>query len=153
MTHYRNTAILLLRLATASNFLSAVASRLGWWHNGSNWQKFIIYTGEVNSFAPKSAIPFLAVTATSLELLFASLLFLGLFTRWAAFGAATLTLLFALAMSYSFGIKEVFDYSVFVDCTSAFLLATADNYKWSFDNFLFVKQSHKIKRYETTREL
>jgi len=149
MTRQKNIAVLLLRLATAFNFLSAVASRFGWWQNGSNWQRFIVYTGEVNSFAPKSVVPFLAIAATSLELLFAFLLLVGLFTRWAALGAAILTLLFALAMSYSFGIKEAFDYSVFVDSTSAFLLATANNYKWSLDNFLFNRQSHKIKLYET----
>lgn len=148
MTRHKDIAILLLRLATAANFLSAVASRFGWWDNGSNWQKFVVYTGDVNSFAPKSVIPFLAVIATSLELSFAFLLVIGLFTRWAALGASILTLLFAIAMSYSFGIKEAFDYSVFVDCTSAFLLATANNYKWSLDN-LFNKQSHKIKLYET----
>lgn len=143
MTHNKHIAILLLRLATAFNFLSAVASRFGWWHNGSNWQKFLVYTADVNSFAPKPVVPLLAVTATSLELLFAFLLLIGLFTRWAALGASILTLTFALAMTYSFGIKEAFDYSVFVDCTSALLLSTMNNYKWSIDNYLFNKRSNK----------
>jgi uncharacterized membrane protein YphA (DoxX/SURF4 family) len=153
MTRHKDIAILLLRLAIAFNFLSAVASRFGLWPNGSNWQKFVQYTGEVNSFAPKSMIPFLAVAATSLELIFALLLFIGLFTRWAALGSAILTLLFALAMSYSFGVKEALDYSVFVDCTSAFLLAAMNNYRWSLDNYLLNRKPYKTQLYETANGL
>ncbi len=136
MKQYQDKAILLLRLATAANFLSAVASRLGLWSKaagGSNWKNFVAYTAEVNSFAPASLVPFMAVAATSLETLFAVLLLIGYQTRWSALGAAVLTLIFALAMAYSFGIKSPFDYSVFVDCTSAFLLAAMPAYRWSVD--------------------
>jgi hypothetical protein len=51
-------------------------------------------------------------------------------------GASLLTLLFALAMTYSFGIKEPLGYSVFVFSTGAFLLATMPYYKWSLDQLL-----------------
>ena len=139
MKKYQDIAILLLRLATGANFLSAVASRLGFWSKaagGGDWKSFLAYTAEVNSFAPAGMIPFLAVAATSLEIFFAILLIVGYKTRWAALGASLLTFVFALAMTYSFGIKSPFDYSVFVDCASAFLLFTMPSYRWSLDEKL-----------------
>jgi putative oxidoreductase len=139
MKKYQNAAILLLRLATGINFLSAVASRLGLWSKaagGSNWQAFVAYTGQVNSLAPAAMIPFLAVIATALEIIFAILIIVGYKTRLAALGAAILTMLFALSMAYSFGVKSAMDYSVFVDSTSALLLATMPYYKWSLDEKL-----------------
>lgn len=144
MQRYHDLAVLLLRLATAFNFLSAVASRLGFWGlQSSGWKNFIDYAGEVNSFAPAWAVPFLAVTATSLEIVFAILLLVGYRTRWAALGSGVLTLFFALAMSFSFGIKSALDYSVFVDSTSAFLLATLPYYRYSFDAFLSENKKSK----------
>ena len=134
MTKLQDLAILLLRLATAANFLSPVASRFGLWGKGG-WAHFLAYAGEVNSFAPPWAVPYLAVGATALELVLPVLLLAGYRTRWAAFGAAGLTLAFALAMTWSFGVKEALDYSVFVDCTSAFLLATMPRYRWSMDEW------------------
>jgi putative oxidoreductase len=44
-----------------------------------------------------------------------------------------LTLLFSLAMTFSFGIKEPLDYSVFAFSAAAFLLGTFPIYKWSID--------------------
>jgi putative oxidoreductase len=143
MKSYHDLAILLLRLATAANFLSPAADRFGWWgkpgDTGVAWgsyENFLAYTAQVNSFAPASLIPFLGGTATALEILFAVMLLIGFKTRWAAFGSALLTCLFALAMAYSFGIKAPLDYAVFVDFTSAFLLATVAQYRWSLDEFL-----------------
>ena len=135
MRKYQDLAILLLRVATAANFLSPVASRLGLWGHG-NWQKFLVYAGQVNSFAPAWAVPWLAAAATTLEIALPVLLLIGYRTRWAALGAALLTLCFALAMTWSFGLKEVLDYAVPVDCTSAFLLATMPRYRWSLDELL-----------------
>ena len=132
MTKLQDLAILLLRLATAANFLSPVASRLGLWGQGG-WPHFLAYAGEVNSFAPPWTVPYLALGATALEIVLPVLLLAGYRTRWAACGAAGLTLVFALAMTWSFGVKEALDYSVFVDCTSAFLLATMPRYRWSLD--------------------
>jgi putative oxidoreductase len=128
---------LLLRLALAFGFLSAVASRLSLWgKQSSGWSNFLNYTAQVNSFLPKSIIPAIAVTSTVLETALGILLFVGFKTTYAAFGAAFLTLLFAFAMAYSFGIKEPLDYSVFVYSSGAFLLATLPNYKWSFDQLI-----------------
>ena len=134
MKKYQDLATLLLRFALAAGFLSAAGSRLGVW--GKGWGNFLGYTGEVNSFAPACLIPALAITATMLETGLAILLLIGFKTRWAALGTAMLTLLFALAMAYSFGIKEPLDYSVFADCTAAFLLATMPHYRWSIDEIV-----------------
>jgi putative oxidoreductase len=130
-------ATLLLRLSLASGFLSAVASRLSLWgQKSSGWNNFLDYTAQVNSFVPKNSITTLAVTSTILEMGLGLLLLIGYKTSYAAYGAAMLTLLFALTMTYSFGIKEPLDYSVFAFSAGAFLLATMPNYKWSIDQLL-----------------
>jgi len=131
-----NTAVLLLRLSLAATFLSAVASRLHFWGSqSSGWKAFLQYTAEVNSFAPAGIIPFLAVAATILETLFALSFIIGFKLRWSGLGAGILTLLFALAMTYSMGIKSPLDYSVFVFSASAFLLSQTKPDKWSLDGF------------------
>ena len=133
----QDIATLFLRIALAAGFLSAVASRLGWWgKQSSGWKNFLEYTGEVNSFAPANAIPILAIVSTALEIVFGILLLMGYQTRWAALGAAILTLLFALAMTWSFGIKNPFDYSVFAVSAAAFLLAVMPEYRWSIDQVI-----------------
>lgn len=131
-------AVFLLRLALAATFLSAVFSRLGLWGNkSSGWEGFLEYTAQVNAFAPAGMIPFLAVSATVLETTFGLLLLIGYKTKWVACAAAVLTLVFALAMAYSFGIKNPLDYSVFVDSAAAFLLANAaSSDRWSVDGYL-----------------
>jgi putative oxidoreductase len=143
MIQYRDLAVLFLRIATAANFLSPVADRFGWWGSPGdpgvawgNWPSFLEYARQVNSFAPAAAVPALATTATALEVIFGSMLLAGFKTRLAATGSAVLTLSFAVAMTISFGIKAPLDYAVFVDFTSAFLLATVDRYKWSVDEMM-----------------
>ncbi len=136
MKKYQDISILLLRLGLAATFLSAVASRLNLWSKaagGSNWNEFLAYVGQLNSFAPASIIPVLAIAATALETTFAILLIIGYKTRLAALGAAILTLVFALTMTHASGVKSPLDYSVFVDCTAAFMLATMPAYRWSLD--------------------
>ena len=128
---------LLLRLALATGFLSAVASRLNLWgKKSSGWSNFLDYTAQVHSFLPKGIIPAIAAIGTTLELVLGILLLVGFKTTYAAFGAALLTLLFAFAMSYSFGIKEPLDYSVFAFSAGAFALATLPYYKWSIDQLI-----------------
>jgi uncharacterized membrane protein YphA (DoxX/SURF4 family) len=141
MKTYPDIATLLLRMALATGFLSAVASRLGWWgEQSSGWENFLAYTGEVNSLAPARAAPFLAIASTALEITLGTLLLIGYKTRWASMGTAILTLLFALSMAYSFGIKNPLDYSVFAVCTAAFLLATMPKYRWSIDEIIFLNK-------------
>lgn len=130
-------ASVMLRLALAAGFLSAVASRLNLiYRNTSGWTGFLDYTAKVNSFLPKSIIPIVAVTATVLETGLALLLLFGYHTRFAAFGTGGITLLFAMAMAISYGIKEPLDYSVFAFSAAAFLLATLPAYQWSIDQLL-----------------
>lgn len=134
MNQYQGIASFLLRLALATGFLSSVASRLGLWgQQSSGWENFLAYTAEVNSFAPAGFIPFLAIAATTLETGFGILLLVGLKTRYAAVGSGILTLLFAVAMSYSSGVKSPLDYSVFAFSASSLLLATVPKYPWSID--------------------
>jgi putative oxidoreductase len=137
MKTYQHIASFLLRLALATGFLSAVASRLGLWgQQSSGWEKFLQYTAQVNSFAPKKMIPALAVASTILETLLGILLLLGFKTSLAATGAMMLTFLFAVAMTFSFGLKEPLDYSVFTFSAAAFVLATMPAGKWSIDQYL-----------------
>lgn len=137
MSTQQNIASLLLRLALASGFLSAVASRLNLWgKQSSGWQNFLSYTAQVNSFVPQNFIPTLAVASTVLELLLGILLLVGYKTRYIASCAAILTLTFALAMTFSFGIKEPLDYSVFVFSAAAFLLANFPTNKWNTNQLL-----------------
>ena len=127
-------ATLILRLVLGVGFLSAVASRLNFWgKQSSGWQNFITYTAQVNSFLPKSIIPSIAVMSTIVEFILGILLIVGFKTNCASMAAAILTLIFALAMTLSFGLKEPLDYSVFVFCAAAFLLTTFSNYRWSID--------------------
>ncbi|MGF2414688.1 DoxX protein [Ferruginibacter sp.] len=131
---------LFLRLALASGFLSAVAARLNLWGKrvsvSEAWTSFLNYTAEVNSFLPKNFIPTIAVLATIMETGLAILLLVGFKTSYASLGAGILLLLFALAMTYSYGIKEPLDYSVFAASAGAFLLTTVPVHKWSIDQLL-----------------
>lgn len=131
---------LFLRLALASGFLSAVAARINLWGKRASaseaWNSFVNYTADVNSFLPKSFIPTIAILATILEAGLAVLLLLGFKTSYTSLGAGILLLLFALAMTCSYGIKEPLDYSVFAASAGAFLLATMPVYKWSIDQLL-----------------
>ncbi len=126
-----------LRMALSAGFLSAVASRLSLWGNqSSGWEGFLEYAAEVNSFAPKTLVPAIAVASNILETCFGIMLLLGFKTRYAAYGAAILTLFFALAMTYSFGIKEPLDYSVLAFSAGSFMLATLPRFRWSMDELL-----------------
>ncbi|MGO4773237.1 DoxX family membrane protein [Flavobacterium sp. W22_SRS_FK3] len=137
MKRYQDCAILLLRIALSAGFLSAVCSRLRFWGNySSGWESFLVYTEKVNSFAPKNFIPAIAITATVAETLLALLLLIGYQTRFAAVSAAILTFVFALAMTYSLGLKDPLDYSVFTFSMAAFLLSTVNEYRWSLDEII-----------------
>ncbi len=137
MKRYQDFAIFLLRIALASGFISAVSSRLGFWGaQSSGWENFLAYAEKVNSFAPKNCIPTIAIIATIAESLLGLLLLFGYKTRFASIAASVLTLFFVLAMTYSFGVKDPLDYSVFVFSMGAFLLSTVEKYQWSLDEVL-----------------
>jgi uncharacterized membrane protein YphA (DoxX/SURF4 family) len=89
-----------------------------------DFQHFVQYAGMVNSFLPARVIPPVAWAATVAETTFGLGLILGIYKRVVTFGSAALLLMFALAMSVSFGIKAPLDYSVFSASAAAFLLFT-----------------------------
>ncbi len=133
-------AQLFLRVTIAISFLSAVADRFGFWGmpgsafvSWGNWQNFVTYTGTVNSFINPDWSNTMAVTATFLEILFALLLLVGYRLKITAIASGILLLLFALAMTVSFGPKPALDYSVWTAAAAAFLLASIKEYKYSID--------------------
>ncbi len=112
------------RLALAAAFASAVAARLTRWGSG-DFERFVRYIAEVNSFLPPSWAPLLARAATACEATLAVGLLVGWRLRWVALGAAGLLALFATAMAVSFGLKEPLDYSVYSASACALLLAVS----------------------------
>jgi uncharacterized membrane protein YphA (DoxX/SURF4 family) len=124
--------VILLRVMLGAAFLNGIASRFGLYGNNvgyGNYANYVKYAGEVNSFMPAWAIPFLANAATVAEFGFGSLLVLGLWVRWAAYGSALLLAMFGTAMAISFGLVSPLDYSVFTACAAALVVAVYEERK------------------------
>jgi uncharacterized membrane protein YphA (DoxX/SURF4 family) len=140
----RTTAVqLFLRLAISISFLSAVADRLGMWGapgtagvSWGNWENFVAYSRQVNSFVGAGANDWLAIIATVLETLLALLLLMGYRTRLIAIASGILLVGFALAMTYSFGIKSSLDYSVWTAAAASFALSGLGGYRYSVDDLI-----------------
>jgi putative oxidoreductase len=116
-------ALMGLRLALATAFLSSVAGRFGLWGKyGSGWVKFVAYAGSVNWYLPASMVRPVAITATIFETAFGLALLAGFQLRNAALGSAGLLTLFAIAM-FTGDPKSPFDYSVFTAAFGALTLA------------------------------
>ncbi len=119
-------AMAFLRLMLGAAFLNGIASRFGLYGKNvgyGNYANYVKYAGEVNSFLPATAVPFLANAATVAELSLGLLLVSGLWVRWAAYGSAVLLAMFGTAMAISFGIVSPLDYSVFSACAGALVVA------------------------------
>ena len=130
-------AVFLLRITLAAGFLSAVASRLNLWGtHSSGWKNFVQYTAQTNSFFSPSAAPAIAAASTVAEISLGLLLLAGYQVSKTALCASVLTLIFAVAMSISYGPKEPLDYSVFVFSAGAFLLSTFPRYSWTLEQLL-----------------
>jgi len=118
---------LFLRFGIGIGFLSAVADRFGLWPEQisawGNWENFLEYTKLINPVIPELLIPGVGVVATSAEVLFGICLILGLRTELIAKMSGYLMLIFALAITFSTGIKGAFDYSVFAASGGAFALS------------------------------
>ncbi|ALL06919.1 hypothetical protein AQ505_16330 [Pedobacter sp. PACM 27299] len=116
-----------LRIALSAGFLSATADRFGLWPKEisawGNWQSFVDYTKSLNPLFPDSFTPFLAYSATALEIILGILLLTNFKTNWVAKASSILLLLFALSMTFSKSIKVPLDYSVFSDSAAAFALS------------------------------
>ena len=126
-----------LRLAIAVGFLSAVADRFGFWNKDvsawGNWDNFLEYTAVLNPLIPVDLIPIVGATATIAEIVFALCLIIGYKTELFAKFSGYLILLFALAMTFTSGIKGTFDYSVFTAAAAAFALSTMKAKSFEFD--------------------
>jgi uncharacterized membrane protein YphA (DoxX/SURF4 family) len=128
----------LLRLLIGVAFVVGVADRLGFLGApgapGVSWgdfQHFIVYTGQVNAFAPQAFIPALAVVATIGEGTFGIAMLIGARVRLASIGSALLLLVFATAMVLS-GLSQ-FQYAVYLMSAAAWALATVDASAFSID--------------------
>jgi putative oxidoreductase len=125
--------ILYLRIALGVAFLSGIADRFGLYRGRNvgygNFDGFMRYTAQVNSFMPAFTIPFLAWAATFAEFGLGLALVLGIGPRWVALASAVLLALFGVAMAISFGIKSPLDYSVFSASAGALVLALYYNRK------------------------
>ena len=142
-----NDATLFMRLALGVSFLSAVADRFGLWgpygepHIAwGNFGRFTAYTGTLLWFLPRTLYPSMAWTATAAETVFGIGLIIGLFTRAISFVSGILLLIFALAMTFSLGIKAPLDFSVFSASAGAFLLTGFERYPWSLDGLRLRRQ-------------
>ena len=134
---------LFLRLAIAVGFLSATADRFGLWskENSSwgNWDSFLEYTQLLMPMMPNNFIPAIGVIATTAEIFFALCLIIGFKTELFAKLSGFLLLIFALAMTFSSGIKGAFDYSVFTASAGAFALSLIKTKYLELDT-LFIKK-------------
>jgi len=134
---------LFLRISISASFLSAVADRLGLWGTRNvawgNWKNFVAYSSSVNSFANAQTNNVLAITATVLEIVLPIFLIAGYKIKIAAIASGSLLLGFALAMTYSFGIKQSFDYSVWTAAAASFALGALNNYRYSMDYLMSKK--------------
>ena len=132
-----------LRLAIGIGFLSAVADRFGFWPADvsawGNWKSFIDYTGLINPLVPEALISPLGIIATTAEVLFAICLLVGFRIEYFAKLSGYLLLIFALAMTFSSGIKGAFDYSVFTASAAAFALSCMKEKYFELDTILAKK--------------
>lgn len=132
-------AAFFLRVALATAYLSSVASRFELWPasmGGSNWQKFLEYTTELNPWAPPSLVPDLGWAATIAEATLGILLIVGFRERLAGILSCSLLLIFAVSMIVGTGLKSPFDYSVFTASAASLTLALIGRSAWSLDGVL-----------------
>src|SRR5699024_931795 len=124
---YKKGVKFFLRLAISLGFLSAVADRFGFWSAKvavwGDWSTFLTYTQLLNPFVPESMVPAFGAIATIAEVVFAVGLLIGFKTSFFAKCSGILLLLFALAMTFSTGIKSAFDASVFSASAGAFAIS------------------------------
>ena len=118
---------LFLRVSIGVGFLSAVADRFGLWSKEvsawGNWGNFLKYTQKLNPVVPQSLIPFIGWVSTLLEIVLGVCLIIGFKTSFTAKLSGWLLLIFALAMTFSVGIKAPLDASVFAASAAAFGLS------------------------------
>jgi thiosulfate dehydrogenase (quinone) large subunit len=141
---YGKIVKLFLRFGIGIGFLSAVADRLGFWPDAiaawGNWDSFLDYTAVINPWVPETMIPILGFIATLAEALFGLCLLLGFKTELIAKLSGYLLLIFALAITFSSGIKGAFDYSVFAASGAAFALSLLSDKYLELDLLFSIKK-------------
>jgi uncharacterized membrane protein YphA (DoxX/SURF4 family) len=142
-TGLATVSTVLLRLALAISFLSAVADRFGFWGvygqpnvSWGNYGRFVDYTAKLNWFLPAAMIPALAMIATVGETVLGLLLVLGWNTRIVALLSGGLLATFALTMTVALGVKAPLDLSVFSAAAGALLLGVHADVPFSVDEVL-----------------
>ena len=132
-----------LRIAISIGFLSAIADRFGFWSKEvsawGNWNSFLEYTQLINPLVSDVLISPLAIIASLAEFVFALCIIIGFKTEYFAKLSGFLLLFFALAMTFSTGIKGVFDYAVFTSSAGAFALSLMKEKYLELD-IIFVKK-------------
>lgn len=123
-------ASLVLRVALAASFLSAVADRFGFWGAPESpnvawgsFDSFLAYTNLLLGFVPGETVPAAGWIATVLEIVLALGLLVGWRLRWFAVASSLLLFSFAVAMTISLGLEPTFTYSVWTASASSLLLA------------------------------
>lgn len=123
-------ARVMVRVALAGAFFSAVADRLGLWgEQGAqgvvwgNFARFVVDVQVLNPWAPHAVAWWLAAIVTLLEVVLASQLLVGWRQREAALASGVLLSTFGVAMLVFIGPKAPLDYSVFSAASAALLLA------------------------------
>lgn len=133
MSHGRATpaAVVLVRVALAASFFSAVADRFGLWGEagdpGVAWgsfDPFLDYTGKLLWFLPPGLIPAIGWTATVLEVALGVGLVLGVLPRLVAALTGLLLTTFAITMTAGLGPEAPLSYSVWTAAAASFLLAS-----------------------------
>ena len=134
---------LFLRFGIGIGFLSAVADRFGFWpveiSAWGNWENFLAYTKVINPIIPDLLVTPFGIIATGTEVLFGIFLILGFKTEYVAKLSGYLMLIFALAITFSTGIKGAFDYSVYAASAAAFALSIMNNKYLELDLILSKK--------------
>lgn len=138
---------LFLRISISVGFFSAVADRFGLWSQEvsawGNWTNFLQYTELINPWFSSSMIPTLGIIATTAEIVFAICLLIGYKTEYFAGLSGMLLLIFGLSMTFSVGIKPVFDYSVFIASAGAFALSLMKFKYLELDSIIANSQTEK----------
>ena len=126
----RQVAMLALRIALATAFLSAVADRFGvWGPSGTlnvfwgSFDAFVAYTATLMPFVPAGIVPVFAWASTAAEVILAIGLLIGWQLRWFALGSALLLTVFGLAMAMFAGIEATFSYNVWTTVAASYGLA------------------------------
>lgn len=138
MEKYLPYGVLFLRLALAVSFLAIVADKLGYWgeHESESilwgtWDKYASYFQSLIPFIPAGVAEKIAAATTSLEVVLALMLLVGLKVRWAAIATSIYTFVLVILMFISMHPEAPFNSGLLLISSASFLLACCPIYKWT----------------------